>query len=44
VLSPALFNMYIRLLIDLLIGLKSDLGSILVVVCGVYIGCLVYAD
>jgi len=39
VLSPALFNMYIRSLIDSLV--KSDLGCH---VHGVYIGCLVYAD
>jgi len=37
--SPALFHMYIRSLIDSLI--KSDLGCH---VYGVYIGCLVYAD
>jgi len=39
VLSPAIFNMYSRSLVDSL--LKSDLGCH---VYGVYIECLVYAD
>ena len=39
VLSPSLFSIYIRPLIDSL--KKSDLGCH---VYGVYVGCIVYAD